>query len=497
MEPHLEEVFKAGGIPTFTFVQPTEYNKLLISMRTPGKGVVVEGPSGIGKTTAIKNALSELGIDQTAQVLSARKADDIELIRELPSIKDAGTVVIDDFHKLEDADRVLIANYLKTLADEEVEHTKIIIVGINAAGQALIDIAEDLSLRLEIIKFEHNSENKITELITKGEDALNIIINVKEEVTQVSKGSFFIAQMLCQYICLKSNILERGQDVAETAISFESIKTEVWDKLGQRFKNRVMDFCRGTRFRPEGRAPYLHLLVWLAQSEEWSLSIRDAMMRHTELAGSVGQVVDKGYLSKLINNNIDLFNVLHFDKNSRMLSVEDPQFLFFIQNMHWATLTGELGYPGSNFPRRYDFALSFAGQERPIAEMIFNKLRERDIEVFYDKNEQHRILAEDVEEYLRPIYQSEAEFVICLLSTNYPNRIWTKFESDQFKQRTTTGDVIPIVFSDAPVGLFDQIHGVGHLSFDIGVDIETQTDNIVSLLSEKLIDKRRQATPTA
>ena len=30
--------------------------------------------------------------------------------------------------------------------------------------------------------------------------------------------------------------------------------------------------------------------------------------------------------------------------------------------------------------------------------------------MFYDKNEQHRILAEHVEEYLRPIYQSEASF---------------------------------------------------------------------------------------
>ncbi|HYS09029.1 MAG TPA: hypothetical protein VEP66_09800, partial [Myxococcales bacterium] len=47
---------------------------------------------------------------------------------------------------------------------------------------------------------------------------------------------------------------------------------------------------------------------------------------------------------------------------------------------------------------------------RDIADAIFKGLDEREIAVFYDKNEQHRILAEHVEEYLRPIYQSEASF---------------------------------------------------------------------------------------
>ena len=38
-----------------------------------------------------------------------------------------------------------------------------------------------------------------------------------------------------------------------------------------------------------------------------------------------------------------------------------------------------------------------------------------EFEVFYDKNEEHRILAENVEDYLGPIYRSEAAFVVCFL----------------------------------------------------------------------------------
>lgn len=46
-DPKLEEVYKISGVPTYTFVEPTEFNRILISLRTPGRGMVIEGPSGI------------------------------------------------------------------------------------------------------------------------------------------------------------------------------------------------------------------------------------------------------------------------------------------------------------------------------------------------------------------------------------------------------------------------------------------------------------------
>jgi len=60
LEPRLEEVFKLSGVPTYTFVRPVEYDQLRIALRTPGRGLVIEGPSGIGKTTAVRSALRDL-----------------------------------------------------------------------------------------------------------------------------------------------------------------------------------------------------------------------------------------------------------------------------------------------------------------------------------------------------------------------------------------------------------------------------------------------------
>jgi len=126
MEPRLEEVFKTNGVPTYTFVEPREFNQMLVALRTPGRGVVIEGPSGIGKTSAVENALSALGLANVAK-LSARRPADVEYIESLPAINGAGTVIVDDFHRLTDQTKSRLADYMKTLADESADDVKIVI----------------------------------------------------------------------------------------------------------------------------------------------------------------------------------------------------------------------------------------------------------------------------------------------------------------------------------------------------------------------------------
>ncbi len=133
------------------------------------------------------------------------------------------------------------------------------------------------------------------------------------------------------------------------------------------------------------------------------------------MRGSVGQVVDKGYLTELVESDSEISAVIHFDKVAEQITVEDPQFIFYIRNIPWKGFASELGFMGVAFKNRYDFALSFAGEDWPLAESLVAELESAEVEVFYDKNEQHRILASDIEEYLRPIYQSEALYVVAFL----------------------------------------------------------------------------------
>ncbi len=176
------------------------------------------------------------------------------------------------------------------------------------------------------------------------------------------------------------------------------------------------------------------------------------------------------------------------------LTVEDPQFIFYIRNIPWREFAERTGFVGIDFPHKYDFALSFAGEDRAIAEMLARSLEEEQVEVFYDFNEQHRILAVDIEEYLRPIYQSEARFVVALLGPSYPKKIWAKFESDQFKARLGQDAVIPIWFSTAPTGMFDETRRYGGLTIDPDMDLSAQVGSIASLLVKKLSEVRGRLT---
>ena len=229
----LQEVFVLSGVPKHTFVQPVEYTRLLVALRTPGRGIVIEGPSGIGKTTAIVNAIEEAGLSDRVMFLSARKNDDVDLIQELPHLLPFGTVLIDDFHRLADKSKQWIADLMKTLADEGASHSKVVVLGITNAGQSLISFGKDLANRIEIIPFKGPPEYKVEELLEKGERALHISLNIRAEIVGGSQGSFYLAQMLAYHTCIRSGVLKTADPAFTTSESYKSVKGSVMTMLAR------------------------------------------------------------------------------------------------------------------------------------------------------------------------------------------------------------------------------------------------------------------------
>lgn len=491
MKIFLEDVFKTSGTPTYTFVKPVEYTKLLIALRTKGRGLIVEGPSGIGKTTSINKAIDESGL-KSVNSLSARKKEDLEMIQLLPEFTDFGIVIIDDFHVLPNEIKKALSDYMKTLADEDSVSSKLILIGINKAGDSLVSFSPDLNNRIDTIRFEANPEEKVEEMLKLGENALDTKLNIRSEIITESKGSFHIAQLLAKETCIASEIIDNQSSKKQTDTSIETIKAKVNSELGRLFYPKARAFAIGSKLRKVGRAPYLHLLNWLANSPDWSIQIDEMLNIHSNMKLSINQVVEKGFLKKLIEENTILQDVIHYDDQSNVLTIEDPKFLFFIRNILWNKFAEQIGFVGIEFSKPYDFALSFAGENRDLAETINSKLLEREISVFYDKNEQHRILASNVEDYLAPIYRSEADFILVLLSKDYPKKIWTKFESEQFKQRFGENTIIPIWYSDTDPNLFDESRKYGGLLFNTNRKIEDEAENMVATISKKLEEKRKE-----
>jgi hypothetical protein len=119
--------------------------------------------------------------------------------------------------------------------------------------------------------------------------------------------------------------------------------------------------------------------------------LRQAVRVRPEHRGSVGQVVEKGYLATLLDDKSDVMGeFFHFDADTSVISVEDPRLIFYLKNLNWRAFAKEVGFSSQDFKGRYDFALSFAGEERAIAQRLCQILSEREISVFYDEDEQHR-----------------------------------------------------------------------------------------------------------
>lgn len=93
---------------------------------------------------------------------------------------------------------------------------------------------------------------------------------------------------------------------------------------------------------------------------------------------------------------------------------------------------------------------------------------------------------------MAPIYASDAQLVVCILGPEYPKRVWTKFESEQFKQRFKSGDVIPVVLKTATLGVFDAAFKIGHIGWDTDADFKSQVEKAGKALIAKITEKRRK-----
>lgn len=246
-----------------------------------------------------------------------------------------------------------------------------------------------------------------------------------------------------------------------------------------------MDFARGPRFRPSGRANYLHILSWLKDAESWAISLREELARHPTEKASVAQVVEKGYLAKVTESE-EIAKIIHFDETTKVLSVEDPQLVFYLRNLDWPEFVRQTGFTRWDVADEYDFALSFAGEDRAFAEKLNDHLTDLGYSVFYDHSEQHRIVAEGLEEFLGPIYRSNASYVIAVLGPTYGKRRWTRFESEQFKELFGENRVIPVWSKAAPPTAFDTTGEIGGAFFDPAGDLDGQAAEIAELCARKL-----------
>lgn len=132
--------------------------------------------------------------------------------------------------------------------------------------------------------------------------------------------------------------------------------------------------------------------------------------------------------------------------------------------------------------KNYDIAISFAGEDRAIAEEIAEKLSNLGKRVFYDKFEQANLWGKDLYTYFSEIYGDRAKYCLMVVSKNYAEKHWTNLERKAAQAKAFRENqeyILPLRIDDT------EIPGV--LSTTGYIDIrKTDINEIINLIMEKI-----------
>ena len=97
----------------------------------------------------------------------------------------------------------------------------------------------------------------------------------------------------------------------------------------------------------------------------------------------------------------------------------------------------EINYSSPPRPRTFewDVALSFAGEDRAIAEQYAEKIKSKGLRTFLDSDEQAALWGADLYVKLDEIYRSKAMFCVLFVSRSYAAKHWTNHERQSAQAR--------------------------------------------------------------
>lgn len=486
MKYPIEEVFRTEGVPEFTFVKPPNYNDILVDVRNAGKPTIIEGQSGTGKTTVAKKIIEHAYPQGGFGYLSARSANDIPKITSIGNGELQGKYIIDDFHRLDSDTQEKIANLIKVAAedfDPEI-HPKLVIIGINKVGSELIFLVHDIAKRCGIHKIDPGTKPTIFTMIEKGEEKLNISISNKDDIFEETKGDYWLTQLTCQSVCLDHDVLETTDPSKSIDFRKEIVRGKIISKLDNSYREPAKEFCRGKRFRSTND-PYFKLLKLISAQKSSIVDLNELANSNPEVKGSINNIKEHR-INVVLESKPICDRYFYYNSETKTFAIEDPAFFYYLEHLNWDQLRKDCGFREDEKSYDWDFAISFAGENRELAACIADLLTVLDCTVFYDSYFESNYLGTAWNQQFKEIFSEKSRYVICLLDKFHSEKIWPTFERECFTPRVEENAVIPIYLDDTSfVGIPKDIVGIDFKGGDV-TDTELITDSIVLKLEDKL-----------
>jgi predicted MPP superfamily phosphohydrolase len=348
----INQIFRLNGPPTVTFVEPPEFRLLQAELNTLGTGLIIEGPSKTGKSTAVHKAMEVLGVDPKDQLWLAGQRlpafDEFQrVLDELGRTERRTWLFIDDFHYVEDKRyRQALAFAMKALADQPHSNAKVTVIGINPLGASLVETMPDLAGRFRIMRIDRDRKwersTRIVELIVLGERAANIRFRRRDEFVLRAAGSFYIAQLLCNRAAHEAGIYETQNQTVDIELGPSDVLASISDELAARYRGPLLHFA-AFDVHPPPRGAGLSLLWLLARSPEGFVALREAQLRFPSLGPAFDWFLQSN-LSRCFEQYPALRGLLYFNRATATLTMEDPQLTFFLRELDWTEFAKTSGH---------------------------------------------------------------------------------------------------------------------------------------------------------
>lgn len=500
----LTDVFNEAYLPGVTFVPPHEFADMIGSLNTKGKHITLCGPSGCGKTTLAKKALEEAGIGIGEQYwISGREFSQFSSWEKMFAsfldcpenrneiyewLEACGILVIDDFHYLSESTRTDIGKILKLFHERNI---RLFIIGIAATTNQLLDIDPELGIRNDPYEMKTQKDTFINEVIMAGEAALNISFDqsTKRDFIRASKGIPSAIQAICRIACLRNDVQQTLPDHIVVIAKMEDIKDGVLRIYRAKYLNKIIGLAKGKQQARSVHNTYFEIIKNLCLLDKSEIPTEEL---HERIVGVIPNKDERGRKNTSFYNCLNnlssviedrgLSDAIYFDRTSKVISIEDPSFRLYLTLLDIEEVERAVHVRKTTFP--WDVALSFAGEQRGLAERLKDILKQHDYTVFYDFDQEHLLWGQNLRQKLSEVYANEAEFMVVFLSKEYPEKEWPAFEFDVGKAargKRTNEYLLPVIVDDVTV--------VG-LSSDTGyIDLRKRSiEDLANTLMRKIED---------
>jgi len=135
--------------------------------------------------------------------------------------------------------------------------------------------------------------------------------------------------------------------------------------------------------------------------------------------------------------------------------------------------------------KKYDVALSFAGDDREYVDRVARCLQAEGVRVFYDKFEDTKLWGKDLYTHLSDVYQNQAFFTVMFISEAYKEKLWSNHErqSAQARAFVENKEYILPAFFDTSVEVPGVLNTTGYIDLST-LSPEKFADKIVEKLDD-------------